>query len=80
MSVQEWLKDWFMRKGSVPEGRTNYFEAGLLDSLAVVQLVADIEKAFSVRFEDQHYRQARFSTLEGLGELIGELSASKAPR
>lgn len=73
---EEWLREWFGRKGEVPGPEKDFFESGLLDSLAVVQLVADIEKEFSVRFEDKHYQQPRFSTLTGLSRLIEELSRS----
>ena len=73
--AKEWLREWFARKGPVPEPTVDYFETGILDSLGAVGLVADIEKEFSVRFEDKHYRQPRFSTLAGLAGLIAELSA-----
>lgn len=84
--VQEWLLRWFEKKGPLP-GKTpesklklNYFEAGLIDSLAVVQLVADIEAAFPIRFTDKHYQESRFSTIGGLAGIISELAASKTSR
>lgn len=80
MEAQAWLLEWFRRRGSVPEPETDYFKAGAIDSLAVVQLVADIEKNFSVRFTDKHYQEPRFSTLAGLAEIIRELSAAKVPQ
>ena len=75
MAPQEWLKRWFARKGRVPAETVDYFEAGVLDSLAAVELVADIEKEFTVRFTDAHYQEPRFSTLAGLAALIAELQA-----
>lgn len=85
--AKEWLLRWFEKKGPVPGAtsdaklKTNYFEAGLIDSLAVVQLVADIEAAFPVRFTDKHYQESRFSTIGGLAEIIAELAAAgKASR
>ena len=82
--VQDWLCRWFERKGPIPGNTpkekllTDFFEAGLIDSLAVVELVADIERTFSVRFEDRHYQERRFSTIGGLAELVAELSARKS--
>ncbi|MBI5208748.1 MAG: acyl carrier protein [Elusimicrobia bacterium] len=79
MEARTWLREWFGRRGPVPEPRADYFETGALDSLAVVELVADIEKSFRVRFEDKHYQERRFSTLDGLADLIAELAAPKVP-
>lgn len=74
----EWVLRWFKARGAVEARlRTDYFEAGLIDSLAVVTLVTDIESAFSVRFEDRHYQDPRFSTIGGLAEIIAELAAAK---
>ena len=81
----EWVRAWFERNsplpGSTPEDRlrTDFFDAGLVDSLTVVQLVTDIERTFSIRFEDRHYQDSRFSTIGGLAEIIDELSAAGRP-
>ena len=81
--AQDWLRRWFEAKGHVP-GKTaeeklavDYFEAGLIDSLAIVGLVGEIEKTFSVRFEDRHYREPRFSTIGGLADIVAELARVK---
>ncbi len=80
---REWVRRWFEAKGSIP-GATiaeklavDYFEAGLIDSLAIVGLVGEIETEFSVRFEDRHYREPRFSTIGGLADIIAELAAAR---
>ncbi len=75
MDARAWLAEWFARKGPVPAPEADYFEAGSLDSLGAVELVAALEKEFSVKFEQAHFQQARFSTLSGLAELLAELSA-----
>lgn len=82
--AEAWVTSWFESKGPIPGAAraerlaTNYFEAGLIDSLGVVGLVADIEKAFSIRFEDRHYQEPRFATIGGLAELIRSLAEAKA--
>lgn len=76
---------WFESRGAVP-GATqaeklgvDYFAAGLLDSLQVVELVAHLEQTFGVRFEDRHFQQRRFSTIGGLAEIVAELKTTPAP-
>jgi len=76
---------WFENRGTVP-GATpaeklavDYFAAGLLDSLQVVELVSHLEQTFSVRFEDRHFQQRRFSTIGGLAEIVAELKTTPAP-
>lgn len=76
MDARAWLQEWFRRKGPVPAPEADFFAAGLLDSLGAVELVAAVEKEFSVKFEQTHFQQARFSTLGGLAELLAELSAA----
>lgn len=77
-----WLAAWFEAKGAVPGAnpeeklQTDYFSAGLIDSLAVVSLIADIETAFSIRFEDRHFQERRFSTIGGLADIVAELSSA----
>jgi D-alanine--poly(phosphoribitol) ligase subunit 2 len=75
---------WFSAKGTVPGASeseqlaADYFAAGLIDSLAVVELVVDLEAKFGVRFEDTHFQQRRFSTIGGLAEIVAEIVAQKA--
>ncbi|MBI5202573.1 MAG: hypothetical protein HY925_13365 [Elusimicrobia bacterium] len=77
-----WLLRWFESKGHVP-GATeaeklaaDYFESGLIDSLAIVGLVGELERNYAIRFEDRHYREPRFSTIGGLAAIVGELAAA----
>ena len=39
----------------MPAPEADYFEAGSLDSLGAVELVAALEKEFSVKFEQAHF-------------------------
>ncbi|MDH4187791.1 MAG: phosphopantetheine-binding protein [Nitrospira sp.] len=75
-----WLLDWFRQKGPVPGGtveeqlRVNYFEAKLIDSLTVINLILEIEKRFGIQFSPEDFQDRRFATIGGLSELITELS------
>jgi len=76
--ILQWLLAWFQRRGPLPEGSgftsENYFELGLLESLDVIDLIADVEDRYGIQFESQHFEDRRFSTLAGLAELIRELA------
>ena len=78
-STLDWLEEWFSRKGMLPGDsdairRINYFEAGLIDSMGVIELIEDCETSFGIRFEQRHFQDRRFATLGGLAEIISELS------
>lgn len=78
-----WLRRWFERRDAAAAGwseswpQTNYFEAGLIDSLGVIELIADVEEHFAIAFDESHFQDRRFSTIGGLGEIINELSISQ---
>lgn len=81
----DWLIGWFDKhgEGSVP-GKTHeekleidYFNAGLIDSLGVIELIADVEEKFHIRFDDLSFQDRRFSTITGLMEIVAELSSDE---
>lgn len=76
----EWLLSWFQQRRSVP-GHTledklqvNYFEAGLIDSFGVIELIAEIEEHFGIFFSENHFQNRGFATIGGLSTIIAELS------
>ena len=48
----------------------DYFEAGWLTSMEVVEFVTEIERQFGMQFSDRDLQDPRFVTLAGLTELI----------
>lgn len=72
-----WLVGWFARKRSVAPahvaGEVDYFEAGWIDSLGIVELVADIEDHFGLRFDERHFQDRRFATVSGLASIVREI-------
>ncbi len=74
-----WLMEWFERRGSVPGSSfeeklaTNYFKAGLIDSMAVIELISAVEEHFDLRFTENHFQDRRFATIGGLLQLIHEI-------
>jgi acyl carrier protein len=81
-TVDEGLIEWFVARGKIgrntvekePDGfrKTDYFNAGWLTSMEIVEFVTEIEQRFAVQFSDLDLQDPRFVTLEGLAELILE--------
>lgn len=82
-SEARWLLNWFQERGrargSAPEEQVhvNYFEAGLIDSLGVIELINEVENHFGIRFSERQFQDRRFATIVGLSDLIAELSNSR---
>lgn len=80
-----WLCDWFVSrrkcKGDVARLATiNYFDAGLLTSLEVIEFVSEIEERFGLQFSEQDFQDPRFGTVAGLSELIAGRTIAAAPK
>ncbi|MDP2431768.1 MAG: acyl carrier protein [Pseudomonadota bacterium] len=69
-----WLFDWFRQRAAhitlAPDD--NYFNAGAIDSFGVIELIEDMERAFSVRFSQDDFQDRRFSSVAGLAALLAE--------
>ena len=82
--VQDWLTNWFVARAKTgkiaPETmrHMDYFEAGWLTSMEVVEFVTKIEQRFSMQFSDRDLQDPRFTTIAGLTELILERSTETA--
>jgi len=74
--VQTWLKDWFEKLAKI--GTLNsqslldvdYFQAGWLTSMEVVEFITEIEQQFEMQFSDEDMQDPRFVTIAGLTDLI----------
>ena len=71
----DWLKNYFQEKSALPEGieEINYFEANLIDSLELIEMIESIETQFGIKFNEMHFQERRFSTMKGLAEIINEI-------
>jgi acyl carrier protein len=84
LNVQAWLAEWFVARGKIRKAAledlrdtlnaTDYFEAGWLTSMEVVEFVTDIENQFDIQFTDRDLQDVRFVTIAGLTDLILERS------
>jgi acyl carrier protein len=70
----DWLRSWFAERAPqrslAPD--ENYFEAEVIDSFGVIELIEAIETGFACRFGDTDFQDRRFSSLAGLAEIITE--------
>lgn len=72
--IKVWLIKRFQGEGAPePELSENYFEAGLIDSFGIILLIEDVEQEFGIQFTDTHFQDRRFSTINGLAEIINEI-------
>jgi acyl carrier protein len=79
-TVEEWLTDWFVARAKISLGETkdapetfrdtDYFEAGWLTSMEVVEFVTEIEQQFGMQFSDRDLQDPRIVTIARLTELI----------
>ena len=76
---KQWLKNWFSEKGNLPTDveDKNYFQIGLIDSFAVVELIEAVESTFNISFTEEHFQDRRFATIKGLAEIIHEIKKGK---
>lgn len=79
--VKEWVIDFFQRRKEIPgeneqdKLNVDYFAAGLLDSLAVVDLILSIEEKFRITLGPENMQDRRFCRIGGLSEIISEMLA-----
>ena len=73
-----WVLDWFEKRVSVAGSdrrsklAVNYFDAGLVDSLGVMDLILETEEAFGIKFNELDFQSRRFSTIGGFAEIVLE--------
>lgn len=71
----DWLKNYFSPISPLPSDidEMNFFQAGLIDSLGIIELIEAIESEFKIQFTELNFQERRFSTIKGLAEIIHEI-------
>ncbi|MEZ4293443.1 MAG: acyl carrier protein [Polyangiaceae bacterium] len=54
-------------------GTTNLLETGILDSMAMVELIAFVEQKFNVLVPDAEVKPSHFETLDSVTDLVHRL-------
>ncbi|HEV3069842.1 MAG TPA: phosphopantetheine-binding protein [Solirubrobacteraceae bacterium] len=79
--VKQAVLDFFAERAPLPgesEGEqlaVAYLDAGLISSMAIVELVVTLEDRFGVRFEPEDMQSEDFRTVGGLIEVVSRLRA-----
>lgn len=70
----QWLLDWFSKRSPEVQLKVddNYFNAGAIDSLGVIELIEDVEQQFQIRFSQHDFQDRRFPSVSGLSEILAE--------
>ena len=81
--IQTWIIDWFQSRAKTANQASeslnvDYFEAGWLTSMEVVEFITEIEQAFGMQFSDDDMQDPRFATISGLTELILQRSTQSS--
>jgi len=58
------------KKGDVPAAGESLFDAGLLDSFALPDLVSALEKEFSLQIPDSDLNPRKFDSIERIEEYL----------
>jgi len=84
LSYTEWLIRWFETRypegGQISDLTENYFDTARVDSMGIMDLVLDIEGQFGIKFNERHFQDRRFATIQGLSEMINDLCLEKEKR
>ena len=70
--TQSWILEWFQNRNPeiVIDVEQEYYSQKLIDSFGVIELIHDLEKHFSIVFDDSDFQQLSFRTIKGLAQLI----------
>ncbi len=73
-NYNQWLLKWFQKHDNklLLDLDENYFQKGIIDSMGIIELIMDIEKKFDFRFSQRDFQDRRFSSVNGLSEIISE--------
>ena len=78
METKEWIVDWFVKNSNVStvlirkNFEENYLENGWIDSLKFVSFITELEDKFKIKFSNEEFQNTKFSTVEGLSQIIEE--------
>jgi len=61
----------------VPDPGTDLVEAGLIDSLALVSLITEVELEFAIRLPIDEFDLSRFRSAEQIAAVVAELAPDR---
>lgn len=71
---KQWLREFLSEKveGIHMTDEIDIFEAGLLDSMGLIEMVSAIEEQFKIELSSAHLQDSRFKTIQGIAQIIEE--------
>ena len=79
MKTKDLVFELIERRSSIPVSTESdrlafpYLDSGLIDSLGLVELIAEIEDKFGILFQPEHLQSDEFLTIGGLIAIIERL-------
>jgi len=61
----------------VPDPGTDLVDAGLIDSLALVSLITEVELEFAIRLPVDEFDLSRFRSAEQIAAVVAELTSDR---
>ncbi len=84
VEIEDWTAAWIREKSRTAEARIapdiDFIEAGMLDSITLVQLVCSAEERFGIRFNEGHFAERDFQTVGGFSRIVATLQQNKTAR
>jgi len=82
MLVKQFVVDYLQSRGSLPQNpkdllKYEYLDAGLIDSMGIVEMINEFEKKFKIYFKPQDMQSMEFRTVGGLIQLIEHLQKKR---
>ncbi len=80
----DWLCEFFSKrdknlgKDKEEQVNTDIFDAGLVDSFGIIELITAIESNFKIELKQEDLSDARFRTIKGIAEIIEENISDKS--
>lgn len=70
--IAQWLVDWFAERNPAvaPARDINYYDAGLVDSFGIIELIEEIEQQYGILFDDDDFLRPEFRTIDGLAGIV----------
>ena len=76
MDIKDWINNWFENNSDlnleeiIKFQDEDYFAKGWIDSFKFIRMVTEIEEKFKINFSNDEFQDKKFSTINGLSEII----------
>jgi D-alanine--poly(phosphoribitol) ligase subunit 2 len=80
-TVQDQIATWFLTtlKLDVPSADTDLFESGVLDSMAFVELLLNLERTFGLKVAVEELEIENFRSIRKIADFVTARDASSRP-